>query len=144
MLINHPSELTLMQTPLSTARSVSSLARADNLSERIYTDLRARLQRCAIRADERLVNVELAAAYGTSRMPAREALIRLVAEGFLVGTTRGFTVPTPSLQDIRDIFGVRRLPRARRCGRRRAPHRRRRGERTRSRNPAGAPLGHAR
>lgn len=109
MLTNDPSELTLMQTPLSTARSVSSLARADNLSERIYTDLRARLQRCAIRADERLVDVELAAAYGTSRMPAREALMRLVAEGFLVGTTRGFTVPTPSLQDIRDIFGVRRL-----------------------------------
>ena len=108
MLNTHKTGPTLMRnTP--TARSVSSLPRADNLSERIYTDLRARLQRCAIRPDERLVDVELAAAYGTSRMPAREALMRLVAEGFLVGTTRGFTVPTLSLQDIRDIFGVRRL-----------------------------------
>ena len=92
-----------------TARDVSSLPRAENLSDRIYTDLRARLQRCAIQPDERLVDLELAAAYGTSRMPAREALLRLVAEGYLTGTTRGFAVPTLSLQDIREIFGVRRL-----------------------------------
>lgn len=98
------------QMPTSrTAHVVSSLPRAENLSERIYTDLRARLQHCAIGPDERLVDLELAAAYGTSRMPAREALLKLVAEGYLVGTTRGFTVPTLSLQDIRDIFEVRRL-----------------------------------
>lgn len=92
-----------------TAHAVSSLPRAENLSERIYTDLRARLQRCAIGPDERLVDLELAAAYGTSRMPAREALLKLAAEGYLVGTTRGFTVPALGLQDIRDIFEVRRL-----------------------------------
>jgi DNA-binding GntR family transcriptional regulator len=92
-----------------TAHAVSSLPRAENLSERIYTDLRERLQRCAIQPDERLVDVELAAAYGTSRMPTREALLRLVAEGYLIGTTRGFAVPKLTLQDIRNIFGVRRL-----------------------------------
>lgn len=92
-----------------TVHAVRSLPRAENLSERIYTDLRARLQHCAIGPDERLVDLELAAAYGTSRMPAREALLRLVAEGYLVGTTRGFTVPKLALQDIRDIFEVRRL-----------------------------------
>ena len=108
MLITHKSGLTRMP-PVRTAHTVRSLARAENLSERIYTDLRARLQRCAIRPDERLIDLELAAAYGTSRMPAREALLRLVAEGYLTGTTRGFTVPTLSLQDIREVFGVRRL-----------------------------------
>lgn len=92
-----------------TAHVVPALARAENLSERIYTDLRTRLQHCAIGPDERLVDVELAAAYGTSRMPAREALLRLVAEGYLVGTTRGFAVPTLGLRDIRNIFEVRRL-----------------------------------
>jgi DNA-binding GntR family transcriptional regulator len=108
MLFNDNPGLTPMP-PTRTAHAVSSLPRAENLSERIYIDLRERLQRCAIRPDERLVDVELAAAYGTSRMPAREALLRLVAEGYLTGTTRGFTVPTLSLQDIREIFGVRRL-----------------------------------
>jgi DNA-binding GntR family transcriptional regulator len=99
----------MLMRDTATARAVRSLPRTENLSERIYTDLRGRLQRCAIRPDERLVDLELAAAYGTSRMPAREALLRLVAEGYLTGTTRGFTVPTLTLQDIRDIFGVRRL-----------------------------------
>ena len=108
MLLNDNPGLIRM-TPTRTAHAVSSLPRAENLSERIYTDLRERLQRCAIRPEERLVDVELAAAYGTSRMPAREALLRLVAEGYLTGTTRGFAVPTLTLQDIRDIFGVRRL-----------------------------------
>lgn len=97
-----------MPTP-RTAHAVRSLPRAENLSERIYGDLRERLQHGAIGPRERLVDLELAAAYGTSRMPAREALLRLVAEGYLVGTTRGFAVPTLSLQDIRDIFAVRRL-----------------------------------
>ena len=81
---------------------------------RIYADLRRRLQRSEVGPDDRLVDVEIATAYGTSRMPAREALLQLVNEGYLVGTTRGFVVPTLTLQDIRDVFEVRKLlePRA--------------------------------
>lgn len=90
------------------------LPKPDSLSERIYLDLRARLQRCEINPDARLVDLEIANSYGTSRMPAREALLRLANEGYLVGTTRGFVTPKLSLQDIRDIFEVRKLlePRA--------------------------------
>lgn len=88
---------------------VRPLPRRDSLSERIYLDLRARLQRCAIEHDQRLVDLEVAAQYGTSRMPAREALLRLTNEGYLVGTTRGFMTPKLSLDDIRDIFEVRHL-----------------------------------
>jgi DNA-binding GntR family transcriptional regulator len=85
------------------------LIRRDNLSERIYLDLRSRLQRGEIEDDHRLVDLEIAAQYGTSRMPAREALLRLTNEGYLVGTTRGFVTPKLSLEDIRDIFAVRLL-----------------------------------
>jgi DNA-binding GntR family transcriptional regulator len=85
------------------------LIRRDNLSERIYLDLRSRLQRGEIEDDRRLVDLEIAAQYGTSRMPAREALLRLTNEGYLVGTTRGFVTPKLSLEDIRDIFAVRLL-----------------------------------
>ncbi len=93
---------------------VRKLARRDSLSDRIYLDLRQRLQRGAIALDDRLVDLELAAEYGTSRMPAREALLRLANEGYLVGTSRGFVTPRLSLEDIREIFEVRRLlePRA--------------------------------
>lgn len=89
--------------------AVRRLPRRDNLSERIYLDLRGRLQRCAIGHDQRLVDLEVAAAYGTSRMPAREALLRLANEGYLVGTTRGFVTPKLNLDDISDIFEIRHL-----------------------------------
>jgi DNA-binding GntR family transcriptional regulator len=90
------------------------LKKPGSLRERIYSDLRVRLQRCEFGPDDRLVDVDVAATYGTSRMPVREALLQLVNDGFLVGTTRGFVIPTLMLEDIREIFEVRKLlePRA--------------------------------
>lgn len=85
------------------------LLRRDNLSDRIYEDLRERLQKGVFGPHTRLVDVDVAADYGTSRMPAREALLRLANDGFLAGTTRGFVLPQLSLDDIREIFEVRRL-----------------------------------
>jgi DNA-binding GntR family transcriptional regulator len=85
------------------------LARPDTLRDRIYDELRKRLQQAPLAAQERLVDIDIAAAYGTSRMPARDALLRLVNEGYLVGTTRGFVAPTLTAEDVRDIFEVRRL-----------------------------------
>lgn len=81
---------------------------SQNLVETIYADLRLRLQRSAVSLSDRLVDTEIADAYGTSRMPAREALLRLVSEGYLVGTTRGFAVRELSLDDISGLFEVRR------------------------------------
>ena len=89
--------------------SVTPLSRHGNLSDRIYAELRQRLQRMPLGPDDRLLDLEVAAAYGTSRMPARDALLRLANEGYLVGTTRGFVVPVLSLDDVREIFQVRRL-----------------------------------
>ena len=85
------------------------LKKAENLSERLYAELRGRLQRGEVGPEQRFVDVEIAAAYGTSRMPVREALLRLVNEGLLEGSTRGFRVPTLSDSDIRDVFEIRRL-----------------------------------
>ena len=90
-------------------RAVTPLSRHDNLSERIYAELRLRLQRLPLSPQDRLLDTEVAATYGTSRMPARDALLRLANEGYLVGTTRGFVVPMLSLDDVREIFEVRRL-----------------------------------
>ena len=95
--------------PASIQSGIASLQRKENLSERIYNDLRERLQRGSMLPEERLVDKDLAAAYGASRMPAREALMRLVNDGYLIGTSRGFAIPTLSLEKISDLFEVRRL-----------------------------------
>ncbi|MCY1667515.1 GntR family transcriptional regulator [Rhizobium sp. SL86] len=79
-----------------------------NLVESLYADLRRRLQLSEIGPDDRLVDTDIAEAYGASRMPAREALLRLVAEGYLVGSTRGFVLPVLSPEDIAGIFELRR------------------------------------
>lgn len=89
--------------------ALTTLSRSGNLSERIYSELLRRLQIGELGTDERLVDQDLAAVYGTSRMPVREALLRLVSEGYLVRTTRGFAIPVLTDDDIRNIFEVRRL-----------------------------------
>ena len=92
----------------------AGVSKPESLRERIYLDLRRRLQRSEIGPNDRLVDTEIAAEYGASRMPAREALMRLVHEGYLTGSTRGFVTPALSLSDVLEIFEIRRLlePRA--------------------------------
>lgn len=73
-----------------------------------------RIQRGEISPDERLVDTAVAAEFGVSRMPARDALMRLAHEGYLEPTTRGFILPRLDHVEILEIFDLRRLlePRA--------------------------------
>jgi DNA-binding GntR family transcriptional regulator len=88
--------------------------RRTSLATQIYTELRQRLSRGEIKIGEKLVDVAVADSMGVSRMPVREALSRLVHEGYLVGTSRGFELQGISLEDAAEIFEMRRLlePRA--------------------------------
>lgn len=88
--------------------------RPSSLREQIRESIRRQIQHGEIGANDRLVDVEIANRHGVSRMPVREALLQLVNEGYLVGTTRGFVLPKLSLHDITGIFEVRKLlePRA--------------------------------
>ena len=85
-----------------------------NLAALAYDDLRARLRNGLVAPEDRLVDLEIARELGMSRMPVREALLRLVSEGYLASTARGYRLPTLSLPDVTEIFEVRRLlePRA--------------------------------
>lgn len=88
--------------------------RPNSLREQIREQIRRQLQHGELGTEDKLVDVDIANRLGVSRMPVREALLQLVNEGYLVGTTRGFVVPKLTLQDITDIFEVRKLlePRA--------------------------------
>jgi DNA-binding GntR family transcriptional regulator len=81
----------------------------DTLAESVYAEVRCRLQRGEIGPDERLLDYDLATQFDCTRMPVRQALMRLVNEGYLQGTTRGFVVPVLSAEDVREIFAVRLL-----------------------------------
>lgn len=100
--------------PPQSARQGSSPAKRQNLRAQVYGLLRQRIYRGEVQPGERLIDVEIARQMGVSRMPARDALLQLTHEGYLVSTTRGFTLPDLTLDDMREIFEVRRLlePRA--------------------------------
>jgi DNA-binding GntR family transcriptional regulator len=89
-------------------------AAKQSLSAVAYDALRARLRGGDVVPGDRLVDLEIAAQLGMSRMPVREALLQLVAEGVLVSTARGYRIPTLSRADAHEVFELRRLlePRA--------------------------------
>lgn len=80
----------------------------------VYLAILDRIQRGEVDLDDRIVDAQVASEFNLSRMPVRQALLRLVHEGYLVGTTRGFVLPRLTHEDIEEIFELRLLiePRA--------------------------------
>ena len=85
-----------------------------SLASQVYSEILNRIQRGQLSPQDRLVDTAVAAELSVSRMPVREAMLRLANEGYLVSTTRGFMLPKLSLEDIAEIHEMRRLlePRA--------------------------------
>lgn len=85
-----------------------------NLRDLIYEDYLGRIQHGLISRQDRLVDTAIAAEQNMSRMPVRDALMRLAHEGYLTATTRGFMLPDLGRDQVLEIFEIRRLlePRA--------------------------------
>ncbi len=85
-----------------------------HIKDAIYETYLGRLQRGEITHEDRLIDLTIAEEFEVSRMPVRDALMRLTHEGYLESTTRGFALPNLSQTQILDIFELRRLlePRA--------------------------------
>lgn len=81
---------------------------ADNLQEVMYQNLRSALLAGRFQPGQRLKIRDLAALWGTSSMPVRAALQRLVAEGALEGEPqRSVRVPQMTRERYEAIFQVR-------------------------------------
>jgi DNA-binding GntR family transcriptional regulator len=87
----------------------SSLGLADqSLATKIYLELRERIIEGVIKPGERIRERELAEELDVSRIPLREALPRLEAEGFIrTLPRRGAVVTDLSLRDVEELFEVR-------------------------------------
>ena len=105
---------TARKTPRPRTTAASSAAAKQSLSTVAYEALLARLRNGLVAPEQRLVDLDIAEELGVSRMPVREALLQLVAEGYLVSTARGYRLPTVSAEDVQEVFELRRLlePRA--------------------------------
>ncbi len=89
-------------------RGESSIGTRANAVERVYRALRTGILDGTYPFGARLGEVDLAAAFGVSRTPVREALRRLESEGIVeVVPYRGVRVRRWSAQEIDDIFDLR-------------------------------------
>lgn len=89
----------MLHSPLSTEPSTLVAQLADRLRERIIDG--------SLPGGERLKQTQLAAVYGVSPIPIREAIKQLESEGFVtVLPFRGATVAVLSVQEIREDFEI--------------------------------------
>jgi DNA-binding GntR family transcriptional regulator len=82
----------------------------DSTAEAIAVSLRKMIATGELADGARLVERELAERYAVSRIPMREAIQRLAAEGLVdLYKNRGATVRTLTLGDIEEIYSLRTL-----------------------------------
>lgn len=101
-----------------------------SVEERIYASITTALLQGRLRPGAQLVERDLAAAFGCTRGALRKVLARLGFEGKLVlAANRGAFVPSPSEEDIRQVYRARQIVEAgivaALCGALSAAHKRR-------------------
>lgn len=84
-------------------------SRAGNLVDHVYTSLRRAIIEQALAPGTKLPEDSVGTSFGVSRTVVRSAIVRLVAEGLVVQQPNmRATVASPSLEEARAIFRVRR------------------------------------
>jgi len=79
-----------------------------SLADKVYVEIRDRIMAGAFPQGSRLRERELADALGVSRIPLREALPRLEADGFVATSPRrGARVAQLTVRDIEEVYTVR-------------------------------------
>lgn len=99
-------------TSTRAAAKVPALKRIDfqSMQDRVYEEIRDVLMRGGFEPGQKVSSRKLAASLGTSDMPVRAALGRLLAEGGLVQNANGtFSVPQISKTKFTEIMSMRAL-----------------------------------
>jgi GntR family transcriptional regulator, rspAB operon transcriptional repressor len=79
-----------------------------SLTEQVYDALKREILTARLRPSQPLIENELAARFGVSKTPIREALRLLVQDGWIVVLPRkGYLVRPLSLEDVREVFALR-------------------------------------
>jgi DNA-binding GntR family transcriptional regulator len=81
-----------------------------SLTDQVYDLLKEEILRVERSPGDMLAEADLAARYGVSKTPVREALRLLARDGWVVVLPRkGYLIRPLKLEDVREIFSVRRM-----------------------------------
>lgn len=73
----------------------------------VYVRIREAIATGRYEAGERLTEIALAAEFGTSRTPVREAMRRLESDGLVIRTGRGVVIPRLRLAEVVQLYQFR-------------------------------------
>jgi DNA-binding GntR family transcriptional regulator len=108
--MNTAQEDSLIEAPQSNLHRVPKVDHAQNLPGHVQQMLLEAILTRVLVPGERLLIDEIAAHFGISKIPVREAVKALVASGWLESQPRrGTYVPTLSEQELREVFEMRRV-----------------------------------
>ena len=83
--------------------------KSNSLRGQVYQQLLSALRKGKLGSGRVATERDLAEELGVSRTPVREALALLVHDGLIASTSRGFTPPEMSREDLADLYQIRRL-----------------------------------
>ena len=87
-----------------------SSIKKETLEMQVYQELRTAIIEHRLSRGERLIQDVLAAQFGTSRIPVRDALKRLETEGLVTTDERGsYIVSVFGSEDVEEVYGLRML-----------------------------------
>jgi len=86
---------------------MSQVVRVPDLRQQVYLGLRENIRIGHYPPETRFLEHSVAAEFGVSRTPAREALALLLQDGLIVQEGRGFRFPSYTADEIMDVFEVR-------------------------------------
>ena len=100
-----------MSFPLVTSKTKTRAK--ENLSARVYSQIKHLILGNEIMPGQKLHHQQLSERLGVSRTPVREALTRLVQEGYVSFLpNRGFTCKEIRMQEAEDLYKLRETPEA--------------------------------
>lgn len=97
-----------MAYPLRKSKALSKTRGIENLSSRVYHEIKSLILRNEIMPGQKLHHQELSDRLGVSRTPVREALTRLAQEGYVsLLPNRGFICKEIRLQEAEELYDLR-------------------------------------
>jgi DNA-binding GntR family transcriptional regulator len=85
-------------------------AKADSLTQQVYDNLKQEILRAERAPGEMVAEPDLAARYGVSKTPIREALRLLLQDGWVTSLPRkGYLIRPLALEDVREVFALRQV-----------------------------------